>query len=547
MLKQSLALYASEVLRGPPEYRGRFLLGKHHLEWSDAVRDNRRILALAARDHGKSIFFSLAYPLWMGTVVAPGRLGYIFSASGNLAEDHLDRIRNEIVGGGEFGTEGNPKLQFLRPFKKDRSDTIKFANDTEIRARGMTGGARGGHPFWVVADDPGVDEWIYSSTVRNRDTDYFLSAIRPMVVPGGQLIVVSTPMHQQDLYAHLERSGVYRVIRHPALHPITGEALWPERYDLDRLEETRKELGSALRFSREYLTVPISDDSSLFPGWLFDLPEVKRPYSLGNTAFWADQRMTVYMGVDLAMSANTGSDYLVVFVVAVDQHGNRWIVDIIRRKGLGYQEQVDLIVRAAKRYDAALVFVEANQYQRVISDMIARTSDIPIKAFYTTGKAGKQASTERRGIRTSISQNKNALDKGVPSLRMLLENRKYRLPWASDTRETVQAWIDEMGAMAWADGKLQGVGSHDDTVMAAWICEMACQLGQKYSVGFLDEPDEQALAKKNPFYWVDEDGVDHEPVQKGKRFVPEPETDFFGLHENGVIERDDDEVSPFAR
>jgi hypothetical protein len=60
---------------------------------------------------------------------------------------------------------------------------------------------------------------------------------------------------------------------------------------------------------------------------------------------------------------------------------------------------------------------------------------------------------------------------------MLLENGKLRVPWHPDTRPAVQNWIGEMQAFGWADGKLQGVGSHDDTVMAMWICDHACRIG----------------------------------------------------------------------
>lgn len=515
MLRTSLAFYASEILRGPEQYGGEFLLGPHHLRWSEALKDYDRLLALAARDHGKSHFFCFAYPIWMIDRVAPGKTGYIFSASAENAADHLDKIRMEIVGGGENGGP-NPKLAHLLPFKKDSRFEIKFANNSTIKARGFGTKVRGGHPWWVVGDDMGNDEWIWSETVRRKSIDYFLSAIRPMVVPGGQMIVVGTPFHSLDLYNYLEQTGVYKVMKDPARDPITGAPLWPARYGEEQLQAARKELGSELRFSREYLCRPISDEASLFPSWLFDVPGVKQPYALGLRAeHWHERGMQVFIGVDLAMSASVGGDYLVIFVMAIDSKGNRWIVDIVRRKGLDYQDQVNLIQRVAKRYRAALVFCEANQYQRVISDMVVRESDVPIKAFYTTGKL--KATTERKGIQSAISGNKNALDKGVPSLRMLFENKKIRIPWSIDTRELVKVWIDEMQSFGWADGKLQGVGAHDDTVMAMWLCDQAVYFGTRFSYHFMDEED--AAKIEVPDHWED----DEEP--------PEPEEeefDFFG-------------------
>lgn len=489
LLKGSLAFYCSEILRGPEEYGNQFLLGPHHLEWSESVNKARRILALAARDHGKSHMWCFGYPLWMIDRVAPGKLGYIFSATKDQAQEHLDKIRQEIIGGGEGGGP-NPRLQhLLKPdgtLPKDSASKLRFTNGSEIRARGFGSRVRGGHPWWLVGDDMGNDEWIWSETVRSKANDYFSSAIRPMVVPGGQMVIVGTPFHAIDLYYELEQTGVYHVMKHPARQP-DGSPLWPARYDEDYLELTRKEIGSSLRWAREYLVQPISDEASLFPNWLFDLPGAKQPYKLGLPAHvWHEKGMTCYMGVDLAMSASAAADFLVCFVMAVDKFGNRYLVDIVRRKGLGFQDQLNLITNVAKRYDCALVFCEANQYQRVVTDEVVRTSDVPIKAFYTSGNRRKSTTAERRGMSKTYVANKNALDQGVPGLRMLLENSKLKIPWAPETRELVQLWIGEMQAFGWADGKLQGVGAHDDTVMALWFCDHACRVGGNMSLTFDD-------------------------------------------------------------
>lgn len=525
MLRLFLPTYASEILRGPEEYGGGFLLGPHHVEWGDVCNDHDRILNLAARDHGKSHFWCFAYPIWMADRRAPGKTGYIFSATETQAKEHLQKIREEVCGGGEYGEKGNPKLAHLLPLQKDSSRTLKFANGSEIRARGFGSNVRGGHPFWVVCDDVGCDDWIWSETVRNKEIDFFLSAIEPMPVPGGQLIVVGTPFHALDLYNELEDGGVFHVTKHPARDPITDEPLWPARYDDKALLKKKKTLNNHLRWSREYLCQPISDEASLFPAALFDQDGVKQPYSLGLPGFWRDRGFTCFVGVDLALSASASGDYMVILVLAVDpENGDRYIVDLIRKKGLGYQSQVDLVVDTAKRYDAGLVFCEANQYQRVITDMVVRQSDVPIKAFYTTGKGG--ASSRRRGMTKTYSANKNALDQGIPTLRMLLENRKLKIPWALDSREKIQVLLTEMQAFGWAEGKMQGVGAHDDTVMALWIADRAASLG---SFGFSFDANAGSGSHATPE--PEEEPEDFFGVNSGP-LGPEDDVDFFGEHDD---------------
>lgn len=506
--KSFLPFYATEILRGPDEYGGKFLLGPHHMEWGHAINSHNRILALASRDHGKSFFFDLAYPLWKADRVSPGQLGYIFSATREQAQHHLDKIRREVIGGGELGGgDPNPKLAHLRPLRKDSAGAIIFANGSEIRARGFGSRVRGGHPKWLVGDDVGNDEWIWSDLMRKKGIDYFLSAIEPMVGPGGQLVIVSTPFHAQDLYKHLENTGEFYTMRHPAI--VNGGPLWPARYGMDELDR-RKRMRSSIQWSREYMCLPITDDASIFPSYLFEVPGVKQPYPLGlPIEHWRSMGCECYGGVDLAMSSSASADYFVFFVMAQDPRTKeRYVVDIIRRKGLGYQQQVDLIVNVAKKYECGLVFVEANQYQRVITDMIVRSSDIPIKAFYTTGKRGfRSVTTQRRGMKQTYSASKNALDQGVPALRMLFENGKIKIPWAPETRDIVQEWIGELQAFGWAEGKLQGVGAHDDTVIAQWICDHAIQVAGGLSLG-TEEEAQAALA-----------------LGRGNG---EPEPDFFG-------------------
>ncbi|MCA9544452.1 MAG: hypothetical protein KC613_08680, partial [Myxococcales bacterium] len=44
----------------------------------------------------------------------------------------------------------------------------------------------------------------------------------------------------------------------------------------------------------------------------------------------------------------------------------------------------------------------------------------------------------------------------------------------------------EMQAFGWHKGKLQGVGQHDDTVMALWIATMAVRKGSGFVYELLD-------------------------------------------------------------
>jgi len=106
-----------------------------------------------------------------------------------------------------------------------------------------------------------------------------------------------------------------------------------------------------------------------------------------------------------------------------------------------------------------MIFLEDNQMQRIFGDELIRTSDLPIHKFTT-------------GVQ------KHSLDKGLPSLRVLLENRKFRIPRGdAHSVEMTDLWISEMQAMTWDKGKIVSVGAHDDLVMGNWICDQCIRHG----------------------------------------------------------------------
>lgn len=165
-----------------------------------------------------------------------------------------------------------------------------------------------------------------------------------------------------------------------------------------------------------------------------------------------------------------------------------------------------------RRYEPALIFLESNQMQRIFGDELIRLTDLPIKEFIT-------------GVQ------KNSLDKGVPSLRVLLENKKFRIP-RGDKRsvELTEIWVDEMRSFTWAEGKLQSVGGHDDMVMGCWICDQAIRHGG-FEFTFGDEykalsPAEMAelmkeLTGEEPPKKSKGNGKDHEPPGTTANLVPD--------------------------
>jgi hypothetical protein len=381
--------------------------------------------------------------------------------------------------------ENNPKLRhLLPPGNLDRlwnKREIRLSTGTVIRARGWGVRVRGGHPQAIVCDDILTDDHLYSETQRGRATDYFFSVPSNMITPEGQLIVCGTPFHFADVYKKIENTKKYAVSTYPAKDP-KGRALFPERYSEAALASKEQEIGTA-RFAREFMCKPLTDEASLFPSKLF-AGDIRLPYNLGmGYKYWHERGFMLYTGMDIAMSAESGSDYTVVFTIATNLQGERWIANIRRHRGLGYDDQISLLEEeyALMRFEVA--YVEANQAQRLIPEGAVRRTGIPIRKFFTLGVQPKK--DWNKGM-TTLSAGKHHLDRGVPSLRLSLENRKWRIPRgdpagdpqaAAYTVEMTDIWIGEMQCISYQDGKVVSVGEHDDTCMACWMCDSGVRLG----------------------------------------------------------------------
>lgn len=153
----------------------------------------------------------------------------------------------------------------------------------------------------------------------------------------------------------------------------------------------------------------------------------------------------IFTGVDLALSSSIGADYTVITTIGIDKDKNRRIFDIRRFKGRSMSDQLREIQDVYYNLRPQKIFVEDNQFQRVFKDELVRHTDMPVEGFTTTAR------------------NKNSLEKGIPSLQILFENGKFIIPRKTERdRRITDVLINELQCFTYVNGKLAGLGSHDD-------------------------------------------------------------------------------------
>lgn len=368
-----------------------------------------------------------------------------------LAEVHVGKIIEEI--------RTNPILcQKLNPNGRAKlgSTGIETEIGSILHVRGKDGFIRGLHVGAAVVDDLPDESSIYSDEQREKLKELFRATITPIVESYGYLLVSGTPYSTapNELYNVLKKDKRFASFEYPIIFP-DGRSLAPDRFTFNNILGFKEELGTMV-FSREYLVVPISDNSTIFP-YSFLMRSTVGMENIGfadSIDFFPIKLRRVIIGCDFATSGNIGADYTVYTVWGVDSMNNYYLVAIHRQKGMSHNEQVDKIVLFDRLYKPNKIVCEANGFQGILSSLARERGLKNIEQFTTT------------------EGNKKDLYTGLPSLSAMFERGQIRIPFKEGpTKEVVHIIFSEFSSISFRSdrGKLEAVSGHDDIPMSCFI------------------------------------------------------------------------------
>jgi len=426
-------------------------LTSYQKEWLKLVRQKRKLCFMAFRSSGKTRQLFVHYFLWKAIVNNASEY-LIISKTLPQAIDIMKDIRITV--------EANPFLKSLIP--SNRSQTwsrteIELKNHSRIKARAYNENVRGQHVDGLGCDELG--EYI--------DHNILAKAVLPTIrAKKGFFIGVGTPKSELDLLHEIESdpgySGVY-FDRYPA----EGDKgnLFEERYPDTKVvhkvghveivdKKTNKILDtySNTTWSQEFLLKPVSLKDRLFPDHLIqpclDESQAFNPQPVNMKQY--------FMGVDFAMSAQSGSDYTVVTVIekSLDTHKLK-IAYMERWQGLDYNIQKERIKALADTFQITKALGDENSFGKTfIYDL--KAMGVPIEGYRFTYQ----------------SQSKEEI---IKALRDQFEKKGFIIPFSRDcvkTRSLVKILIDELTKfgiifdMRRGIVSFQGTGKHDDTIIS---------------------------------------------------------------------------------
>lgn len=442
----------------------KFRLGWRNIEWSNLTQLYPWSCYLCARASGKSYQWSYAFILWrlwsytrptayrQDTVDNANRKETCYITNTfTLAKVQIAKVTEEI--------EANDLIkEKLNPYNKASigETAIKTETGSTLHVRGKDSMIRGLHVGACLCDDMPDESSLYSDEQREKLKELLKGTIEPIVEPYGYFLVTGTPYSSapNELYQILKADKRFYCFEYPILFP-DGRPLAPDRYTFEQILAKKEELGTIV-FNREYLVVPISDTSTIFPyeylmRSIIGMETIRFASSIDDFPF---KLTRVHIGVDFAVSGNIGADYTVYSVWGKDAMDNYYLLHYYRKRGMSHNEQVDKIVQLDRLFHPNKIRCEANGFQSILSGLAKERGLKNIEPFTTT------------------EGNKKDLYTGLPSLSAMFERGQIKCPYAmGETRQAVDLMFGEFSSITFRsdNGKLEAASGHDDVVMANFL------------------------------------------------------------------------------
>lgn len=302
-----------------------------------------RLMIFAPPRSGKSELFSRRFPAW-----ALGQNPDLQIITSSYSAELASRMNRDVQRIIEDKSYSGIFPKTVIPTRGDGSGKLRNADMFELvgadgayRSAGVDGGITGMGADIAIIDDPIKNAVEANSfTIREGVWDWYTSTLYTRLSPKSGILLGMTRWHEDDLAGRLlkemEKGGdQWRIVCFPAIaeqdeeYRKIGEALQPERFDLDFLNGIKKAVGSHY-WNAMYQQHPTTKGGGIIKGAWFG--RYKIPPKIRYKAIYADT----------ALKTKQHNDYSVFIVAGKGDDGKMYVIDLVRGKWEAHELEMTL-------------------------------------------------------------------------------------------------------------------------------------------------------------------------------------------------------------
>lgn len=367
-------------------------------------------MVLAPRGSGKSTACDFCYAIMRSLQDRNIRI-LIASRTIEQAKDFLSEIKSNLEK--EVLTEifGSLKGKKWDETRADINGRTHHTKEHTFTIAGADGAVVSKHFDLIIGDDIVEDKNSRTEGQRKQLLKFFYRSMLPCLRPDGEMRILGTRYHPEDLYGHLIKNDPmfkenWFVL--PAIYDRqTGEAVDleqdkngnfyaprgstgydPKGFPLKKLLQRRGSMTLA-DFECQYQNRISFMDGDYFKSDWFQY------YDEDPMTLVTKLDLAVWMGVDLAISLKDDADEFAIVVIGiVPGTFDIYVLDFFSAK-LTFKRQQSEMIRLYDKWNPVRSFVESNAYQSALtSTTIEEFPDIRAVQIYTT----KDKSTRARAL-----------------------------------------------------------------------------------------------------------------------------------------------------
>lgn len=362
-----------------------YKVGAHHARLAKIFEDiangkKKRVIVNIAPRHGKSELISYLAPAWfLGKY--PHKKIIMASHTADLAVNFGRRVRNLVAA--EAYKEIFPQIELQQDSKSASRWGTNF--NGEYFAIGVGGALAGRGADLFIIDDPHSEQEAKQGRpdVFLPAWEWFQSGPIQRLMPGGAIIIVMTRWSKLDLTGQVinhmvqnEDADQWEIVEFPAILP-SGNALWPEFWDVKELEQKR--IGMDPRYwQAQYMQNPTAEEGALIKREWWQIWDQERP----------PQCEFVIMSLDAAQEANNRADYnaLTTWGVFFNEETNNYNIILLNaiKKRMEFPELKKMVFEEYKDWEPDSFIVEKKSNGAALYQELRRMG-VPVSEF-TPGK-----------------------------------------------------------------------------------------------------------------------------------------------------------------